>query len=286
MVDPKQNEYGILRSGPHSSQIESPRDTAGDDVPLEQNEIRPFVEGITPGTEHQPRLVVIDNGDHFFADEPEWDGGNEWLDALKVLLSHPYTAVAIQSLAFWDRVIPTEITNSLESRLLLGKAPSSLRRKAFAGFVPTETLGAFDFNVPTESDPMGQGEAVLWDGEHLQHADNKGRGRNGPSGVYVGESISGTGSGPMFVDVIDPDGDGTGSADQYRWAGRCGTEEQAVTAWESLGSPGDRDLFVKALMRLEPDQFIFSDPSWGRTQIIKVDAEALAQMMGRKSLGE
>lgn len=136
---------------------------------VSEEEGRAFVEGTTPGTAREPRLVIIDNGDYFFDSVPK-RMGEEWVGALESLMTHPYTAVALQSTFLNRKLIPARIIRHLNARLLLGHSAKHMQGVVFRDVVPQETLDAFDFSQPTWTGTAAdRARGVLWDGERLQH---------------------------------------------------------------------------------------------------------------------
>lgn len=134
---------------------------------VSEEEGRAFVEGMTPGTAREPRLVIIDNGDYLF-DSATGSRGEEWVDALENLMAHPHTAVVLQSTFLDRRRIPAQIIRHLNSRLLLGHSPEQMQRNVFRDVVPPDSFDAFDFNQPAWTGTIAdRGRGVLWDGERL-----------------------------------------------------------------------------------------------------------------------
>lgn len=134
---------------------------------VSEEEGRAFVEGMTPGTAREPRLFIIDNGDYLF-DSARGSRGEEWVDALENLMTHPHTAVVLQSTFLDRRRIPAQIIRHLNSRLLLGHSPEQMQRNVFRDVVPPDSFDAFDFNQPEWTGTMAdRGRGVLWDGERL-----------------------------------------------------------------------------------------------------------------------
>lgn len=136
---------------------------------VSEEERQAFLEGMTPGTEQEPRLVIIDNGDYLFDSVPK-RMGEEWVEALENLMTHPCTAVVLQSTSLNHELIPARITRHLNARLLLGHSAKHMQRVVFRNVVPQETFDAFDFDQPAWTDTVtDRGRGVLWDGERLMH---------------------------------------------------------------------------------------------------------------------
>lgn len=181
-VDPKGGEYRNIRTA--SDAVNSPRgegNVAGG--VLDGDAARAFIENeIVPGTESQPRLVVIDNGDYAFVSElgPREEDG--WKAALARLVNDRNTAVVIQCTLPVFRLLPGTVLSGLRSRLILGNSPRHAQSVTFGGFVPEETLETFDFDQPAWTNTKAdQGRGVLWDGERLQHVHTGNGGNRVPT---------------------------------------------------------------------------------------------------------
>lgn len=102
----------------------------------------------------------------------------------------------------------------------------------------------------------------------------------GESNTFPGESNTSIGA--------TPDGRPTftrPAKEDNVFVGYCANEDQARRGWEALGSPGEFETYSKALQRLEANQFIFRDGKNERIEVVIVDAEQLARLAGRRSLG-
>lgn len=95
----------------------------------------------------------------------------------------------------------------------------------------------------------------------------------GESKAFIGETPDGR---PTFIRPAKEDN---------VFVGYCANEDQARRGWEALGSPGEFETYSKALQRLEANQFIFRNGKNERIEVVIVDAEQLAHLAGRRSLG-
>lgn len=321
IVDPKADEYRDLRL--NSERVHSPRDTSHEAHTLDQDVARTFIERLTPGDANFPHLVVIDNGDYIFTDEPGMREDDGWKEALTCLVSDPHTVVAIQCTLPVHKLLPGRILSQLKARLLLGKSTEMAQSVTFALHTPQDTLDSFTFNHPAwNGADTNRGRGVLWDGRRLQHV------RTGnwtptfefavkkpvtplkdlatttqkvvdiePSDaareewermrtLVVGHTSGDVSASPVILDLNDFKGPRSGESDDNLWVGACATEEQAIQGWEMLGQPGDRDACVSILMGLKANQLFLRERANGRTQIIEVDAAYLAALAGRRSVEE
>lgn len=106
-------------------------------------------------------------------------------------------------------------------------------------------------------------------------------------GVHQGAIHVFPGESNMLIGVT-PDGRPTfirPAKEDNVFVGYCANEDQARRGWEALGSPGEFETYSKALQRLEANQFIFRDGKNERIEVVIVDAEQLARLAGRRSLG-
>lgn len=95
----------------------------------------------------------------------------------------------------------------------------------------------------------------------------------GESNTFIGATPDGR---PTFIRPAKEDN---------VFVGYCANEDQARRGWEALGSPGEFETYSKALQRLEANQFIFRNGKNERIEVVIVDAEQLARLAGRRSLG-
>lgn len=321
IVDPKADEYRDLRL--NSERVHSPRDTSHEAHALDQDVARTFIEDLTPGDADLPHLVVIDNGDYIFTDEPGMRGGDGWKQALTCLVNDPHTAVAIQCTLPVHKLLPERILSQLKSRLLLGKSTEMAQSVTFALHTPQDTLDSFAFNHPAwNGADTNRGRGVLWDGRRLQHvrmgnwtptfefavkkpvtplkdlatatqkvvdiepSDAAREEWERMSTTVVGHTITDVSPKPFLLNAKDFSGPRSGETDDNLWVGACATEEQANQGWEALGQPGDRDACVSILMGLKANQLFLRERANGRTQVVEVDAAHLAVLAGRRSVEE